>query len=125
MQILTNYKKQTKQPPQTEIEDPKIKTTKTRGFMSGQKMTSSQMEAEIIRLSKNHTVAEIVKITGKNERTIKRYRQKAKSKGKILTSESGRIQLPAPPAPNSLIFRIYRVVDFDIIPCTKSNYCKS
>lgn len=58
-------------------------------------MTTSQMEAEIIRLSKTHTVKEIEEITGKNERTIKRYRKKAKEQGKILTSESGRITLPS------------------------------
>jgi len=91
MSILTNYKK-----PSIQIrsEPSKPKTSKTRGYMSGHKMTSSQMEAEIIRLSKTHTVAEIEEITGKTQRTIKRYRKKAKESGKILTTESGRITLP-------------------------------
>ena len=79
---------------QIKTQDPKSITSKTRGYLGGQKMSPSQMEIEIIRLSKTHTVKEIHEITGKSERTIKRLRKKAKESGKILTSNSGRITLP-------------------------------
>jgi len=93
LSVLTNYKKSSTT--QVKSEDPpKPKITKTRGYMSGQKMTSSQMEKEVIRLSKTHKIFEIADITGKNRRTIERFLKKAKEAGKILTSSSGRITFP-------------------------------
>ena len=55
--------------------------------MMGQKMSPEQMEFEIIRLSKNHKIVEIEKITGKHRRTIERYLEKAKKDGKISKSK--------------------------------------
>lgn len=78
----------------TSTTDLKPKVKKTRGYMMGQKMTPQQMELEIIRLSKTNKVSEMVSITGKNRRTIERYLEKAKKKGKILTTASGHVTLP-------------------------------
>ena len=90
MSILTDSSKSTTVP----TVELKPKSQNTRGYMTGQKMTPQQMETEIIRLSKTHTVSEIIAITGKSKRTILRIRQKAKQTGKIITGESGRVTLP-------------------------------
>lgn len=74
--------------------DTKIKSQKTRGYMMGKKMSTKQMKTEIIRLAKTHKIFEIVKITGKNRRTIERYLKDAKDTGEVLTTASGRVTLP-------------------------------